>query len=606
MVAMISIDLSGAPENVAAARSSLEAEIAGSTLLAAFEQTAAQAADVVAHRWLAGGEWRSLTYRAVRERVRDAALGLAQIGLGPGEFAAVWSRNRSEATVADYAVMHARGVPVFIYPTIAPEQAADLIGHCEATVVIIEPDFLPAFEAIRAGLPRLRALVVLGDLPGQLAGQPPAGGETQVLSWADLLALGAAEAERDPEAFDRAWRQVTPDSLATLIYTSGTTGRPKGVMLTHKNVRYGQETTLRVIPVHDQTADDGVASLVSFLPMAHITGRYVDHYAPLSHPVTLTYCPDHSRLFEIAPQAHPTALIGIPRIWEKLHAALRAALPDVSPDAVGALPDEVKRAIRAKLGLDQIRLATSGAAPLDPEIIAFFRALGVPLTEGWGMSELCNAATLARPGDARVGTVGKALPGMEVVIAPDGEVLVRGPLVMGGYYKDPELTMATIDADGWMHTGDIGQLDADGYLKIVDRKKELIITSGGKNVSPAQVEYELQRHPLIGQACAIGDRRNYLTALLVLDPDTAPAWAREHRVRFDSLADLAASPEVLAEVERGVAAANSHLARPEQVRRFTVLPAEWTAQSGELTPSMKRRRSVIIDRYAKEIEELYA
>jgi long-chain acyl-CoA synthetase len=607
MVAMNPSDLSGVPEDVAAARSSLEHEIAGSTLLTAYAETAAQAPDVIAHRWLAGAgqgdEWITLTYREVRERVRDAALGLAEIGLGPGEFAAVWSGNRSEATIADYAVMHARGVPVFIYPTIAPEQAADLIGHCEATVVIIEPGFLPSLEAVRAGLPRLRAIVVLGDVTG--AGQLAAGDETQVLSWPDLLELGAAAAGRDPGAFDRSWRQVTPDNLATLIYTSGTTGRPKGVMITHENIRFAQESTLLVIPLDEQT-DEGVGRLVSYLPMAHITGRYVDHYVPMSHPVTLAYCPDHNRLFEIAPQVHPTALIGIPRIWEKLHAALRGALPDVNPDVVGALPDEIKELVRTRIGLDQAKLATSGAAPLDPEIIAFFRALGVPLTEGWGMSELSNAATLAGPGDARVSTVGKALPGMEVVIAEDGEVLVRGPLVMGGYYKDPELTMATIDADGWLHTGDIGQLDADGYLKIVDRKKELIITSGGKNISPALVEYELQRHPLIGQACAIGDRRNYVTALLVLDPDTAPAWAREHGVAFDSLADLAASPEVLAEVERGVAAANSHLARPEQVRRFTVLPAEWTAQSGELTPSMKRRRSVIIDRYAKEIEELYA
>jgi long-chain acyl-CoA synthetase len=222
------------------------------------------------------------------------------------------------------------------------------------------------------------------------------------------------------------------------------------------------------------------------------------------------------------------------------------------------------------------------------------------------MSELSNAATLAAPDKARGGAVGTAFPGVEVRIADDGEVLVRGPLVMGGYYKDPELTMATIDADGWLYTGDIGELDADGFLKIIDRKKELIITSGGKNVSPALVEYELQRHPLIGQACAIGDRRNYVTALLVLDPETTPAWARERGISFGSLADLAAHPEVLAEVERGVAAANAHLARPERVRRFTLLPAEWTARSGELTPSMKRRRRVIIDRYAKEIEELYS
>jgi len=609
MFAMTSSDWSGAPEDVAAVRSAIETAIAGSTLLTAYAETAAQAPDVVAHRWLSDGEWHTLTYRQVREQVRDATLGLAAVGLRPGEFAAVWSRNRSEATIADYAVMHARGVPVFIYPTISPEQAADLIGHCEATIVLIEREFLPVLDSIQAALPQLRAVVLLDDgADGPLTGaaEPTEAAGSQVLSWAALLELGHAAAERDPDAFERGWRQVTPDTLATLIYTSGTTGRPKGVMITHQNVRYAQQATQQVVPTDEQVADDGTGTLVSYLPMAHVTGRSVDHWAPMAHPVTLAYCPDQLRLFEIAAQVHPTVLVGIPRVWEKLHAALRGVLPDVTPAAVSALPEEVKAAVRTRIGLDRCRLATSGAAPIDPEIVAFFRALGVPLTEGWGMSELSNAATLAAPGDVRSGAVGRALPGMEVRLADDHEVLVRGPLVMGGYYKDPELTMATVDADGWMHTGDIGELDGEGFLKIVDRKKELIITSGGKNISPALVEYELQRHPLVGQACAIGDRRNYVTALLVLDPETAPAWARAHDVPFESLADLAVSPEVLAEVERGVATANSHLARPEQVRRFTLLPAEWTAQSGELTPSMKRRRAVIVDRYAKEIEELYS
>jgi long-chain acyl-CoA synthetase len=609
MIAMTSSDLSGVPADVAAVRSSIEHEIAGSTLLTEYAETVAQAPDVVAHKWLADGAWQTLTYRQVYDRVRDAALGLAATGLRPGEFAAVWSRNRSEATIADYAVMHARGVPVFIYPTIAADQAADLIGHCEATVVFAEREFLPVLDSIRARLPHLRALVVFGDddADGALQAEGAArAAENGIVTWQELLELGRAEAQRDPAAFERSWRQVTPDTLATLIYTSGTTGHSKGVMISHGNVRYAQQATLRVIPLAEQTADDGVARLVSYLPMAHVTGRSVDHWGPLAHPVTLAYCPDQLRLFEIAAQVHPTALIGIPRVWEKLHAALRGVLPDVAPGAVRALPDPVRQGVRTRIGLDQCRVATSGAAPIDPEIVGFFRALGVPLTEGWGMSELTNAATLAAPSQARGGAVGTAFPGVEVRIADDGEVLVRGPLVMGGYYKDPELTMATIDADGWLHTGDIGELDADGFLKIIDRKKELIITSGGKNVSPALVEYELQRHPLIGQACAIGDRRNYVTALLVLDPDTTPAWARERGIPFDSLADLAANPQLLAEVERGVAAANSHLSRPERVRRFTLLPAEWTAQSGELTPSMKRRRRVIVDRYAKEIEELYS
>jgi long-chain acyl-CoA synthetase len=610
MIAMTSTDWSGVPEDVAAVRSSIENEIAGSTLLTAYAQTLAEAPDVVAHRWLADGEWQSLTYRQVHERVRDAALGLAAIGLRPGEFAAVWSRNRSEATIADYAVMHARGVPVFIYPTIAADQAADIIGHCEASVVLLEREFLPVLESIRARLPQLRALVLLdGDDPaatGTHAATVAKAAENGLLTWPELLERGRAEADRDPAAFERAWREVTPDSLATLIYTSGTTGNSKGVMITHRNVRYEQAASLRLNPWVNQVGADGVARMVTYLPMAHVTGRTLDHWGPMTHPATLAYCPDHLRLFEIAAQAHPTFLMGIPRVWEKLHAALRGALPDVSPAAVRVLPDGVRQAVLTKIGLDQCRLAATGSAPVDPEIVEFFRALGVPLVEGWGMSELSNAATFATPDEARSGAVGRAFPGIEVRLADDGEVLVRGPIVMGGYYKDPELTMATVDANGWLHTGDIGEFDDGGFLKIIDRKKELIITSGGKNVSPALVEYELQRHPLIGQACAIGDRRNYVTALLVLDPETTPAWARANGIEFDSLADLATHPGVLAEVERGVATANAHLARPEQVRRFTLLPAEWTAQSGELTPSMKRRRRVIIDRYAKEIEELYA
>ena len=609
MIAMTSSDLSGVPADVAAVRSSIEHEIAGSTLLTEYAETVAQAPDVVAHEWLADGGWQTLTYRQVYDRVRDAALGLAATGLRPGEFAAVWSRNRSEATIADYAVMHARGVPVFIYPTIAADQAADLIGHCEATVVIAEREFLPVLDSIRARLPHLRALVVLGDddQEGTLQANGAArAAENGILTWQEVLDLGRAEAERDPAAFERSWRQVTPDTLATLIYTSGTTGHSKGVMITHRNVRYEQAASLKLTPLADQVGADGVARIVTYLPMAHVTGRTLDHWAPMTHPVTLAYCPDNLRLFEIAAQVHPTFLMGIPRVWEKLHAALRGALPDVSPAAVRALPDGVRQAVLTRIGLDECRLAATGSAPIDPEIVEFFRALGVPLTEGWGMSELSNAATFAPAAEARSGAVGRAFPGVEVRVADDGEVLVRGPIVMGGYYKDPELTMATVDADGWLHTGDIGEFDADGFLKIIDRKKELIITSGGKNVSPALVEYELQRHPLIGQACAIGDRRNYVTALLVLDPETTPAWARERGISFGSLADLAAHPEVLAEVERGVAAANAHLARPERVRRFTLLPAEWTARSGELTPSMKRRRRVIIDRYAKEIEELYS
>jgi long-chain acyl-CoA synthetase len=593
MVRMTTTERYLTPADILAVRAEIEAEIAGTTLLTAYAETVADAGETEAHRWLDDGQWRSLTYRQVHQQVRDLALGLGQIGFQPGEFAVVWSRNRSEATIADYAVMHARGVPVFIYNTVSAEQAAYIAGHCEASVAIVEREFLPKLLSVRDQLPKLRQVILIdGEADG-------------AVGWPHVLRLGHAEAERSPGAFEQAWRQVTPDDLATLIYTSGTTGQPKAVMLSHRNLRYYQLATIRVIPLENQRDANGSARLISYLPMAHVTGRSVDHWGPMANPVTLAYCPDPLRLFEIAPQVHPTALIGIPRVWEKLYAALSTALPDVSPAAIRALPEQVRNAVLTRIGLDECQIATSGAAPIDPAIIEFFRALGVPLTEGWGMSELSNAATLAAADGSRLGAVGKAFPGMELRIAADGEVLVRGPLVMRGYYKDPERSAEALDADGWMHTGDIGELDADGFLKITDRKKELIITSGGKNISPALIEYELQRHPLIGQACAIGDKRNYVTALIVLDPEVTPAWARAHGIEASSPGELAADPEVLAEVERGVAAANSHLARVEQVRKFRVLPNEWTADSGELTPSFKRRRRVIIDRYAQEIDDLY-
>ena len=584
---------SGTPADIARERAAIEAEVEGSTLLSAYADTVATAGDTVAHRWLEDGQWRSLTYRQVREQVRNLALGLGAIGFRPGEFAVIWSRNRSEATIADYAVMHARGVPVFIYNTVSAEQAAYVAGHCEASVAIVEREFLPKLRSIEGQLPKLRRIVLIDGEADGVVGLP------------EVLGLGRAEAERSPGLFDETWRRVTPNDLATLIYTSGTTGRPKAVMLTHANARYYQQTVRRVIPPQEWKDDDGDIRGVSYLPMAHVTGRSVDHWGAMADAVTLAYCPDALRLFEIVPQVHPTLLIGVPRVWEKLYAGLSTALPDASPAAVRAMPEQARKGVLARIGLDRCRLATSGAAPIDPAIIEFFQALGLRITEAWGMSELSNAATLAAPGRQPNGRVGKALPGMELRIADDGEVLVRGPLVMRGYYKDPERTAEALDAEGWMHTGDIGELDADGFLKITDRKKELIITSGGKNVSPAQIEYELQRHPLIGQACAIGDRRHYVTALIVLDPEVTPKWARARGIEAPSLADLALHREVLAEVERGVAEANSHLARVEQVRKFKVLPNEWTAQTGELTPTMKRRRRVIVERYAREIEQLY-
>ena len=600
-VRMTTMEWQGIPADVAAERAAVLAEASDSTLLTVYEQTVAAHGDAEAHHWTdADGTRHSLSYRQVHDRVRDAALGLAATGFEPGEFAVIWSGNRSEATIADYAVMHARGIPVFLYNTLAPEQAAYIAGHCGATVAIVGgEEYLAKLLSVRDQLPRLRHIILLAGTA-----------DGEVTTWDDLLAAGHAEADRDPGAFDAMWRQVQAADLATLIYTSGTTGQPKGVMITHHNVRSYQVAVGRVMPEEKRTAADGLTRVVSYLPMAHVTGRSVDHWGMMGGPGTVFYCPNQLAVFDAAKEARPTVFFGIPRVWEKLHTAIQVGLaqlgmPDATSQAAAELPGEIKTAILARAGLAECRVATSGSAPLDPEIIAFFRALGLPLTEGWGMTELSNAATLAAPDQARVGTVGRMMPGVEGRIADDGEILIRGPLVMAGYYKDPERTAEALDPDGWLHTGDIGTLDDDGYLRITDRKKELIITSGGKNISPALVEYQLQRHPLIGQACAIGDRRNYVTALIALDAEAVLAWLGERGIVMGVDDNPATHPQVLEEVERAVAEANSHLARVEQVRRYKILPGEWTSATGELTPTLKKRRRVITERYAAEIDTLY-
>jgi long-chain acyl-CoA synthetase len=367
-------------------------------------------------------------------------------------------------------------------------------------------------------------------------------------------------------------------------------------MLTHRNVCYSAAALLSVLPA-SEFADEAGIRTISYLPMAHVAGRLTDHWVPMTHPASVAFCPDAAQLFDIAPHIRPTMLNGVPRVWEKLQTALLSVM--------AAKPEATARTLLAMVGLDACRLLASGAAPIGPEVIKFFQALGLPMVEAWGMTELSGAATISHPSRALPGTVGTAVPGLELTIADDGEILVRGPVVMRGYYRDLSGTAESVDSSGWLHTGDVGTLDADGRLRIVDRKKELIITSGGKNISPAAIEALLQRHPLIGQACAIGDRRNYVTALLVLDSEAAAAWARRHGIASADLAELAAHPQVLEEVKRGVLAANEHLARVEQVRRFILLPTEWTVATGELTPTLKRRRRVIAGLYAREIDRLY-
>jgi long-subunit acyl-CoA synthetase (AMP-forming) len=451
------------------------------------------------------------------------------------------------------------------------------------------------------------------------------------------LAFEELEASQPDEDFDfeAGWRAVDGDDVLTLIYTSGTTGPPKGVQLTHAN----ELAECRMLHEASPGLSRGGGSVVSYLPLAHIADRGLTHYAQMAWGNTLTCCPDPQQVFAHVADAHPTRFGGVPRVWEKLMAALRAGIA-AEPDerkreaTEGAIelamrkvrleqrgepvPDELREAceradarifsvIRAKLGFDRCESYVMGAAPAPLELLEFFAAIGIPICEVWGMSELSSVVTMVPLDRLKFGTVGKALPGMELRIADDGELLARGPLVMAGYRNQPEKTAATIGEDGWLRTGDVAEIDEEGFVRIVDRKKELIINAAGKNMSPANIEQQLKSgSPLIGQAIAIGDRRPYNVALIVLDPDAAASFAAAHGLVDASLEAMTSEPSVLEEVAAGVERANAHLSRVEQIKRIKVLACDWPPAGDELTPTMKLKRKPIAEKYREEIEALYA
>jgi len=610
----------GTTSSVDEERARIEAAIAGKTLLTEFRTVVAEVGDAPALHWRTAAGWQVLSWREYRDVVRRAAYGLKSLGLPSGGFGTILMRNRPEHLIADLALLFARAVPVSLYNTLAPEQIAYIAAHCEAEVAFVEDaGMLDRFQAVRARLPRLRHIVLVE------------GDATDTLRWQDLLARGDAEAAKDPGWFEAAYDEVQPTDLATLIYTSGTTGPPKGVMDTHRNVLWMSASGNSNLP--DPSQED---RHLSYLPLAHAFERYAGHWNAIIRRHQVFFCPDMQKVFEYAAEVHPTVMIGSPRVWEKLQAGIRAAIAadpdpqrragvqqalevgrqvagyrmrgeDLPPQlaAVAERATPVWGAIRARVGLDQCRLGVSGAAPISPNVVEFFRSLDLPLVEGYGMTESTVGATINPLGQERLGTVGKPNAGLELRLAPDGELLMRGGNVMRGYYKDPQGTAAALDSDGWLHTGDVATIDADGYVSIVDRKKELIITAGGKNISPANLENLLKRTPLIGQVAVVGDRRPYVTALIVLDPDAARAWAATHGLGGMSMGDLARHPDVVAEVQRGVDRANESVSQAEHVRRFRILPVEWTAESGELTPTLKLKRRVIAERYAADIEELY-
>jgi long-subunit acyl-CoA synthetase (AMP-forming) len=557
----------------------------------------------------------ALTWGDVQRRVNALAGGLARLGVRRGDPVALLLANRPEFHLVDLAAMLIGGVPFSIYQTAAPEQIEHVVGDAGARVAVIERAFFERFMKARQNLPGLEHVVVID---GE--------GEQGTLRLADLE---GADPGFDPEPLAR---RIGKDDLLTLIYTSGTTGPPKGVQLTHGNLLAACRAAHSLI----QFPEGG--RVISWLPSAHIAERMAHHYLPILFAATITTCDNPREIISVLPRVKPNFFFAVPRIWEKVKAGLEAriaSLPDAqripAQQSIAAgiekvrlqqqgkpvpsgLAEQVARAeselfskLRVLLGLDQVLGLNVGAAPTPPEVLEFFHAIGLEVGEVWGMSETCGVGTTNPPGRARIGTVGPPVPGVEIRLAEDGEVLIRGECIMSGYRNLPEKTAETIDAEGWLHTGDVGEFDAQGYLRIIDRKKELIINAAGKNMSPSNIESTLKAaSPLIGQVCVIGDARAYNTALLVLDSDYAPAWAEARGLGRRALDDLSRDPTVLAEVQAGVDRANERLSRVEQVKRFTILPSEWLPGGDELTPTMKLKRKPIAEKYKAQIEKMYA
>jgi long-chain acyl-CoA synthetase len=606
--------------DVTTARADIDEEVRGLTVTSAFRDTVAAHGDSVALRWKneddSYGEW---TWRDYAERACALAGGLQRLGIGKGDRVLLMLRNIPEFHIADVAALLVGATPISVYNSSSPEQVQYLASHSGAKVAIVEDlGFLERFLKVREELPALENLVVLRD-PEGMAGEG-------TLTW-DELAGG------EPVDLEQAASIAQPDDLATVIYTSGTTGPPKGVMITHYNVVW---TAICLLKGFEMSREDLVGMrVVSYLPMAHIAERMTSHYAGIASAYEVTTCPEPGLIGTYLREVQPHIVFGVPRIWEKLQAGVMAAL-NADPEkgqkfqeAVDAArPLAVKKAlgqslsdeetatldfldqvafkqVRELIGLAEAKWAITGAAPIPSQLIEWFQAIGVNLSEIYGMSENTGPLTWEAY-RVKPGYVGRPLPGVEVKLAEDGEVIARGGNIFQGYLNDPEKTAEALDSEEWLHTGDIGEFDDEGYLRIVDRKKELIITAGGKNISPANIESALKSFPLIGQAAAIGDNRPFISALIVLDPDVAPGWAKSQGIEASSLAELAGHPEVRAEIERNVAEANKRFSQVEQVKKFTILGEEWQPDSEELTPTMKLKRRGVNTKYAEEIEALYA
>ncbi len=587
------------------------------TIAELFQRTAREHRDGVALRDSAGAV--ELTWGQYAERVERIAAGLAALGVRRGDTVALMLTNRPEFHLVDTAVLHLGATPFSVYNTSPAAQIAHVFANAGNRVVVTEQQWVSTVRD--AGGAVEHVVCVDGAAEG-------------------VLALADVEGER-PDGFDfeATWRAVRPEDLLTLIYTSGTTGPPKGVELEHRAMLACLRSGLDM-PFVAEGAE--VGRLVSYLPDAHVANRWFSHYMSMASGASITTVADLKTLAGVLPAVRPTVFLGVPAFWYKMQAALSQMIAAQSgplreqldsalavgrevmeletagrpvPEELAARYEAVDRTVlkglRARIGLEEAKATITGAAPIAPDVVRFFHSLGIRLCEGWGMSETSAAGAINQPDSIRPGTVGTAMRDLEVRVAADGELLLRGPMLMRGYRGEPAKTAEAIDAEGWLYTGDIGVIDPDGFVTIVDRKKDLIINSSGKNMSPANIENAvLVSCPLAASVAAVGDRRPYVVALIALDAIAARDFAKARGLLDDQdaepgIAELVRLPEIQQAVEAGVGRANAMLSRVEQIKYFRILPVTWAPGGEELTPTNKLRRQAITKKYAEEIEDLY-
>lgn len=610
------------PTEVPASQLPAHLEIVGETIIEAFRENLRRIPDRDALRRRNDHGWESVTWREYGRSVSEITAGLYELGIRPGEHVAIFSNNRLEWHFADIGSLAGGYVVVPLYPTSAPEQVAYLLGHSESRVCFVEGnDLLERVLRVREELPKLHRIVPFE--------RTERSGDPLILHLDELRSLGSELLERDSGVTDQLAEAITPDDLATLVYTSGTTGPPKGAMITHRNVMWIARSALPFLEVQPGER------FLSFLPLSHVAERIISDFSAIITGGETWFAQSLGTVPQDLNDCRPTVFFAVPRVWEKLQeGVLERVRQRPAPQRLAVeqylrlgaqviarrqakerprpweeipykiLDGVVGSRVRHELGLDQAHILASSAAPIRQDLLCWLHAAGLHVLEAYGQTETCGPTTSNPPSDIRIGTVGVPLPGIQVTIGSDEEVLVRGGNVCRGYFRDPESTRELIDDERVMHTGDTGAFDADGYLRITGRKKDLIITAAGQNISPYEIECDLEQNGIIGEAVVIGDGRRYLTALVTLDPDLLADWARQHAKSAD-YDRLVSDPDVGKEVDRIIAKVNSSRARVENIRKFRILDRPFSIESGEVTPTLKVRRQNVIDKFGNVIEAMY-